>query len=113
MLLIKCYTLRNTHSALSWASEVQKSKDSFGTRVGFQRLEIQRIRSALGFGTGVTSEKWKKPSFVSGVSGGIPKNRIPKDSFFLVLGRWIYRFGLRFLGVEYTDFSSWILDIWV
>ncbi|PKY55338.1 hypothetical protein RhiirA4_474705, partial [Rhizophagus irregularis] len=28
-----------------------------------------------------------------------------------VLGRWIYRFGLRFLGVEYTGFGFWLLDV--
>ncbi|CAB4420835.1 unnamed protein product [Rhizophagus irregularis] len=127
-------------------------------------MEIQRIRSALGFGTRVGFEDWKskefvrfsvgrasefrrmkktkicnsfgglpnsedrkktkicsvgfrilknneKSRFVSGVSGGIPKNRIPKDSFLSVLERWIYRFGLRFLSVEYTGFGFWLLDV--
>ncbi|CAB4446362.1 unnamed protein product [Rhizophagus irregularis] len=68
------------------------------------------LQSLVGFRVLKNNEKSR---FVSGVSSGIPKNRIPKDSFLSVLERWIYRFGLRFLGVEYTDFGSWILDIWI
>ncbi|CAB4415683.1 unnamed protein product [Rhizophagus irregularis] len=96
----------------------------FGGLPNSEDQKRTKIRS-VGFRVLKNNEKSR---FVSGVSGGIPKNRIPKDSFLSVLGRWIYRFGLRFLGVEYTvsafgywtlnilyvsTFGSWTLDMWV
>ncbi|CAB5351786.1 unnamed protein product [Rhizophagus irregularis] len=93
-------------SALRWASEDWKSKEFVSSVFGLL-LKIGNPKNS--FGTGVqcrerllSSEERKKLRFVSGVLGEILKNRIPKDSF-----------GLRFLGVEYMDFGSWILDIWI
>ncbi|CAB4378062.1 unnamed protein product [Rhizophagus irregularis] len=78
----------------------------------------------------MTSEEWKKPSFVQWAFKfqRITKNQdlfrvsqvvfqrteyLKIHKFLSVLRHWIYRFGFQFLGVEYTDFSSWILDIWI
>ncbi|CAB4399905.1 unnamed protein product [Rhizophagus irregularis] len=63
-------------SALGWASEVQKSKDSFGTRVGFRSTRNSKIRSALRW----ASEDWKSKEFVRH-SGRLPKIGNPKNSF--------------------------------
>ncbi|CAB5351789.1 unnamed protein product [Rhizophagus irregularis] len=105
-------------SALGWASEVQEIQRFVRHSGGLPK--IGNPKNSFSFR--VTSEDWKskefvrhwgsvdfrvlknneKSRFVSGVLGEILKNRIPKDSF-----------GLRFLGVEYMDFGSWILDIWI
>ncbi|GET57373.1 hypothetical protein GLOIN_2v1761638 [Rhizophagus irregularis DAOM 181602=DAOM 197198] len=91
-----------------WGS-VSGEASEFGGLPNSKNQKRTKIRS-VDFRVPKNNEKSR---FVSGVSGGILKNRIPKDSFRSVLGRWIYRFGLRFLGVEYMDFGSWILDIWI
>ncbi|CAB5192756.1 unnamed protein product [Rhizophagus irregularis] len=69
-----------------------------------------RFVSSVGFRVLKNNEKSR---FVSGVSGGIPKNRIPKDSFLSVLGRWIYRFQLSVLGLDIwiSAFGSWALNV--
>ncbi|CAB4420441.1 unnamed protein product [Rhizophagus irregularis] len=118
-------------SALGWASEVQKSKDSFGTRVGFRSTEIQRFfRHSGGLpkyrnpkirrlsGDFRRMEKWKKPSFVGRASefrrtkknqdsfGGLPNSEDQK--------RTKIRFGIQFLSVGYMGSTfGWALDIWI
>ncbi|CAB4445430.1 unnamed protein product [Rhizophagus irregularis] len=110
-------------SALGWASEVQKSKDSFGTRVGFRSTEIQRfVGSRVGGASEFRRTKKNQDSF-----GGLPILKIRKEPRFAggfrrideprffrhsILERWIYGFDFR-LGFGYMDFGSWILDIWV
>ncbi|CAB5296302.1 unnamed protein product [Rhizophagus irregularis] len=119
-------------SALGWASEDWKSKEfvqhsgglpkignpknSFGTGVtseewkkpsfvqcqeGFRVPKNEKNQDS--FSGLSSSEEQQKIKILSGVSGGIPKNRIPKDSFLSVLGHWIYS----------LTFGSWALDIWV
>ncbi|CAB4429024.1 unnamed protein product [Rhizophagus irregularis] len=121
-------------SALRFGSQVTsekwKSKEFVQLSGDFRRMEIQRIRSALRFGSQVTSEEWKSKEFVqlsgdfrrmektkfrsvSGVSGGISKNRIPKDSFLSVLGSWIYRFRLSFLGLWIYGFRLSVIGLWI
>ncbi|CAB4419490.1 unnamed protein product [Rhizophagus irregularis] len=113
-------------SALGWASEVQKSKDSFGTRVGFRSTEIQRF-----VGSRVTSEEWKngknqvsweglpsseerKKIKIRSVDFRIPKirkeprfvdfRRIDEPRFVrLSVGLWIY--GFRFMDFGYMGFD--------
>ncbi|PKC61398.1 hypothetical protein RhiirA1_466603 [Rhizophagus irregularis] len=73
-------TLRITRyvSAFGWTSEVQKLQRfvSSAIQVGFRSTETLKIRSAVQ----VTSEEWKKPSFISLElgSGGLLKNENPK-----------------------------------
>ncbi|CAB4405680.1 unnamed protein product [Rhizophagus irregularis] len=102
-----------------WASEEQKSKDkdSFGEVSSSEEQRKIKIRlGCLGWDRTPNITKTTQIPYLSFISnvrgpGGIPKNRIPKDSFLSVLGRWIYRFGLRFLGVEYIGFGFWLLDV--
>ncbi|CAB5331581.1 unnamed protein product [Rhizophagus irregularis] len=67
----------------------------------------------------MTSEEWKKPSFVQWAFKfqRITKNqdlfRVSQVVFQRTEYLKIHKFGFQFLGVEYTDFSSWILDIWI
>ncbi|CAB4405798.1 unnamed protein product [Rhizophagus irregularis] len=135
--------VRLSGSALRFSSQVTseewKSKEFVRLSGDFRKMEIQRIRK---FGSQVTSEEWKSKEFVRlsgdfrrmektkfhkfetwfslafesrGVSGGIPKNRIPKDSFLSVLGVGYIGFGFRFLGFGYmgSAFGYWALDIWI
>ncbi|CAB4442604.1 unnamed protein product [Rhizophagus irregularis] len=101
-------------------------------------MEIQRIRSALRFGSRVTSEEWKSKEFVR-LSGDFRRMEIQRIrsalgfswllsseeqrkikirlGFLSVLGSWIYRFRLSFLGLwiygfrlSISAFGYWALD---
>ncbi|CAB4445334.1 unnamed protein product [Rhizophagus irregularis] len=79
-------------SALGWLLKNGKNQVSFGVSGGLP-----------------SSEERKKLRFVRWTS----KDRKTKIRFgFQFFKRWIYGFGLRFLGVEYTGsaFGSWALD---
>ncbi|CAB4423043.1 unnamed protein product [Rhizophagus irregularis] len=91
-------------------------------------MEIQRIRSALRFGSQVTSEKWKSKEFVR-LSGDFRKMEIQrirsalgfswllsseeqrkiKIRFFRFLGVGYIGFGFRFLGFGYMGFGFRLL----
>ncbi|CAB4420371.1 unnamed protein product [Rhizophagus irregularis] len=60
-------------------------------------MEIQRIRSALRFGSRVTSEEWKKPSFVSAFVSW-------------ALDIWVSAFGYWALDIWISAFGYWALD---
>ncbi|UZO01136.1 uncharacterized protein OCT59_012241 [Rhizophagus irregularis] len=91
-------------------------------------MEIQRICSVLGF-SGLPNSKDQKRTKIRLVGFRVPKNneksrfvslrclgwdskeQNTQDLFLSVLRRWIYRFSLRFLGVEYTGLGFWLLDV--
>ncbi|CAB4381883.1 unnamed protein product [Rhizophagus irregularis] len=66
-------------------------------------MEIQRIRSALGFGTGVTSEEWKKPSFVQ-YQKGFPNSEERKKPRFV----W---WAFEFRRITKNQDSSWVSQV--
>ncbi|CAB4434758.1 unnamed protein product [Rhizophagus irregularis] len=92
--------------------EIQRIRSAlrFGSQVrlsgDFRRMEIQRIRSALGFSWLLSSEEQRKIKIRLGCLG-----------FLSVLGSWIYRFRLSFLGLwiygfrlSISAFGYWALD---
>ncbi|CAB4430835.1 unnamed protein product [Rhizophagus irregularis] len=65
-------------------------------------MEIQRIRSALGFSWLLSSEEQRKIKIRLGCLG-----------FLSVLGSWIYRFRLSFLGLWIYGFWLSVIGLWI
>ncbi|CAB4406092.1 unnamed protein product [Rhizophagus irregularis] len=109
------YRNSKIHSALGWTSEVQKSKDSFSSRVA--------------------SEEWKKPSFVSSKLGSVSREGLPSSEEQKKLRfvwwtsedqktkirrvdfrridepRFVSAFGSLSVGYMGSAFGSWVLNI--
>ncbi|CAB4408022.1 unnamed protein product [Rhizophagus irregularis] len=101
-------------------------------------MEIQRIRSALRFGSQVTSEKWKSKEFVQ-LSGDFRRMEIQRIRSALrfswllsseeqrkikirlgclgfrlsFLGLWIYGFRLSVIGLWIYGFRLSVIELWI